>query len=337
MFANGFTDESIIASKSGAAWDSRQCETQTRHEATTYGERFFNNLTGWVTSPTGVFITPSGSPDPAIGNTVCFQTGPNLTTPTFIQQKFPLIPANFGLAIFPALVTVGTELADALLLQVQKTENNKNLQMRFTMAGVFLFISGQWAQISTHGNESWCEWWVEVAEANGADVVTIYAGTQRVASITGNLPNGPAGNGGLVYIGQESGADNYRKSQVAYFAIGKSQLFDDLSITTKEYALAVPAKALSGLLVIEDVAESLTLTDLSLEISVNGGAFEPVALVDRGELCKGVIDSAKPIRLFAGTLQKSCAQGAKVTARIKVMNHKFSGIHGFNIVPTSTL
>lgn len=338
MFANGFTDETAIASKSGAAWDSRQCETQTRNNATTYGECAFDNLAGWTTSPGGVSIVASGSPDSAIGNALNLYSGANLNNPAFVQQKYPAVPANFGLAIFPALVNVGSDLSDALLLQVQKTVNDKNLQVRFTMAGLYVFINGAWAQLSTHSNTSWCEWWLEVAEANGVDTITAYAGTELINSVSGTLPNGPAGNGGLVYIGQESAATPDRQSQVAYFALGATQLFDNLSITSAGYALAVPTSALSCLLLIEDVANSLVPnTDVTAELSVNGGAFAAVTLNDRGVLCNGVIDSTKPVRMLSGTIQRACAKGDIVALRVGVLNHKFAGIQSVSVVPTSTM
>ena len=336
MLLNGFTSEAIVASKSGAAWDARQCETQTRSNGTTYAQELFNSLTGWNKSG-NVSIVATGNSDPAIGNVLDFASGSTLGAACFAQKTYQTIPANFGIAFFPAIINVGTCLNDSLLIQVQKTSSLKNLMLRFNDSGVFVFLSGSWRQLSTHSNTSFCEWWFEISEVGGNDVIAAYAGTQYVNSLVGVLPNGPSGNSGLVYIGQDSQVNNNRHSQVAYLAIGATQLCDDFSITTVPYTLAVPTHNLTGMMLVEDVANSLVLnTDITMELSVNGGAFVLVTLVDFGTLCNGVIDSTKPVRVMAGTISASCSAGNTVRARVKALNHKFIGLHGIGVCPTST-
>lgn len=337
MFTTGFTNEMAVASKTGCFLDSRQIITQTRSNASTYGECLFDTLSGWIIGGSGMSVIPSNNPDPAIGKVLNLQTGSAVGSPCFVQRTYPNIPANFGMSFFPALVNVGPNPADALFVQIQKTANLKNLMMRFYGGGLYVFLNGSWTQLSSHSNTSWCEWWIEVAEAGGQDIITAYAGTQYVNSISGVLPNGPSTNPGLVYIGQESQATPNRQSQVAHFAIGATQLCDDMALTTVGHTLPFAAQSVSAGILVEDVSWPLILnTDITLEIGINN-VYSTVPLIDKGVICQGVIDSTKPIRILVGTLQAPAAKQDVVSARVKAFNHKFIGLHQVGLLPTSTM
>lgn len=336
MLTIDFTDTTGIDTVSGGYVDARQLVVQTRSKATTLGEFLFTGLSDWV-HVGAVEIQTITDDDPAITSTVQLDSRYTLNASTFIQRRVEEIPANFGFCSLIALVQGSQSLADALLYQVQKTVNDKNVMIKFCRLGVFVFLSGDWMQLSSHSNVIFCEWWIEVKELNGQDVIEAYAGTQLVGRLTGNLPNGPATNSGLVYIGQESQLTANNVSRVAYMSLGQTQLCDLLELTTVPYTLPFESSALMLSLWLEDITATFSLEDLEVTLLISGGLSQIVPLRDLGAVGKGVVDSKKYVKLLLSNLSFLLPAGTQIKFKLRVLTQKFIGLHGIAALVSSTM
>lgn len=293
----------------------------------------FDNLTSWTTTGTSgngsVTIYDPSDPDPAVGSCVRFATGASGVAN--INRTFSSIPRNFGISIFPRIEAAVHPL-DALYFTIENVDN-LSLQLRFYQDKVDLYQDGVWKSLDTHSTsavnfrETWVEW---KYNSSTSQTVSLYLGTEFIASLTGQCPAG-TGTNGKCTITLTSGAHGLRIVSLASLAIGSTQLPSDMSLVGADRT--VPGGFTSGWVValIEYIAgEPIAInTDFTLSLAPNGhGTYEQITLVDGGRAMIGSIDPAKWVHVVYGEINFAGSIGTVVKSLLNTFNGKYVGVLG---------
>jgi hypothetical protein len=296
----------------------------------------FDSLNGWASVSSGsgaTAIVADNDPDVNIGNALRLVTG----APGGVagrQKAFSGVPATFGVLVLIKLNSVGTNPADALLIQQQTSQpHNANLQMRFADAKMELFYDGAWHQVIPHGGAYYTEWWVQCLYRGSGTAydLEIYAGTEFVGAVSNvNLPAGPPGNAGLMVIQQFGGATANRESRVALIQVGADVRPDDLTLISTAYpALASPARA--RLVIYNEDVSNAIVPNANLTASISrddGTTWAPVTLAHSGVYGPGEIDPTKNINILAGEVTFTGAAGTALRYKVESTGGKYHAVQG---------
>lgn len=311
----------------------RTCAYATRSQGSTLLSEPFDSLAAWSQVKTGsakLAIANPGDPDPMTGNVLDMTTGGTLTSVAGAQKTLSSIPSTFGLFLLCSLVAVGPNQADALNVAVQ-TSAGDAIRLRFNDSAVYVNLSGTWQLLFAHGGNYYTEWWVECAKVGSNYTVSLYAGTQKLTTLTGTPSTGTPGYNNTIVITQQSGATANRHSQVAACNLGTTQLSDHMVMCSPVIASpAAPTQATIAILV-EDVSVDLA-PNVNFFASItddNTATWTPVALTDYGSYGMGEVDNQKALRLIAGTVT--------LPPNGQSMRYVIETIGGFYVVQAITL
>lgn len=313
------------------------------HWADYIGETWDNGFTGWsdISSGSGLRqIVNLTNGDPAIwGPALDLRTG--LTHGSLAGSSYTIgypIGDNFGAFIVFDLVETGITSGGALHFRVQNN-SGKTLAMRSWENATEVYSDGAWRTLGNWppaGNGQG-EAWYEVNDAgSGQHTVQLYLGTKKWGSpYTGALPFNWCGANNTVWLLQDSsGGQNGRHSQISQFAIGPTQLCDDMIFVSPK--LVVPAHLASPTcghikVLFENVSNDVTTSDLLAFISKDDGvvgSWQPIPLTDYGVSGCGVLDNPVAEALtYAGSANLT-GSGKDIRIHVKSINHRLPAVKG---------
>jgi hypothetical protein len=308
-----------------------------RTQSTTVMSEAFDSIRSWVDLSSGggaTAIVKDPDPDVNIANALRLTTGFTRGGVSGRQKAFAGVPSTFGVMVLIKLNAVGTNAADALVIQQQTSQpHNSNLQMRFRNSSMELFYDGAWHQIIPHGGAYYTEWWVQClyrGSGNAYDL-EVYAGTEFVGSVSNvNLPAGPGRNAGLMVIQQLSGATLNRESRVALAQIGADVRPDNLTLLSSAYTVDTAPSRGRLLIYSEDISNAIVPnTNLTAAISRdNGSTWTSLTLANGGVFGPGEIDPTKNINILAGEATFSGPAGSALKYKIESTGGKYHAVQG---------
>src|SRR5258708_33252886 len=328
------------------AWDAlRSCATPVRKFDHNIFSGPLTSLDGWtlihpIAGPS-IGIVSEPDPDPLIPNVLDLQTGSTAGAMAGVQRVLPAtVPWSFGLMVMPKLCNVGSNPADALLVQ-QQTASGVYLVTRYYDSHCDVFLDNQWKPGAPFGGNLWTEWWHQCNwnAGTGQHDVMFYAGTERVGTASGTLPSGNPNNNNLLAIIQQ-GATPGRHSKVSIVNVGDSQLPLPMNLCSPlNVAAASPTRGYVAILA-ENISQNLCVVGpdpLNPNPAANffshvskddTGTWAPVALEDIGPFLLGEIDNAKPMRLLAGSGDFAPGSGGGVRYTIETTQDGLFAIQG---------
>lgn len=328
-YSQGFTFET-----------GRQLLSQLRSNYKTFLESNFSAAsfpTGWSGGASGTgrnYIVASGLSDPNVQSALQFETGGNIGSDSRLSRKLSYLPQGYGIMWLVGLTSVGSNMEDSAVLNIQNTVDNKALLLYHNSTGLFVQdASGKKVILSSHWNSVACEWWIQNKQnANGTNTITVYGGTEWAGEATVVLPAGNPANAGLVQIQQLSGVTKDRYSRTFMLDIGLTQLVDDMTVMWNAWKAPVSAQGVAITLQVEDVSKKMMVNNnFVVEIQVNNGAFQKVNLANMGAVGWGVVDPTKPVYLVTGALKASIAAGQNIVVRVKTGGGILMPIEGMTL------
>lgn len=286
------------------------------NQSSVYGTSF-SSLSGWTVSGNVTSIT-TGLPAP-LANAADFVTGATIGTAAQIQQNVGSVPASFGISFVSNNVAIGNNTADAINIQVGNTDGY-SLEIRINDNSIAIFIDGAFTQIfaASLGNFP-TEMWLQADQNSGNNyTVSLYLGTQYIASLTGTLPSG--GTNGLVTAYLIDGATASRQAYLYFLNIGSSALPANMTLVGSLMQENTTPSLATVMALVEDDAESIVPgTTLFVDVTCNGSTYTNVSdLADVGIVSQGLVDNTKNVSAYAGSVALSgCTTGANLGWRLR--------------------